>query len=161
MISMKQFRWEAQLDGINVLLEIENYVPKKYREDLEWCRVHISIQQDFEKQRGDGHIRQKISYDQVGEILLCDEVEYLARWLKKLIDSGADEHDTIRFCEPDLEFKGYNVHSSITAQKHVPQVEMTINLWDEDGALTANGITVALGEKEIRSLNEALNTPVH
>lgn len=128
---------ELNLDGVTLKLSIRDY--KKPSEDNwsdEWCKVDLSVE-------ADDWLNYRITNR---EILLCSEIDSLIKHLKNLKDKILKEKTFYSFCEPDLEFIFY------PEDKTSALVDLIINFWDKDGALTANHLSLSLDSMDISNL---------
>ena len=87
------------LDGINLILGISNYVYSTTWADDLWTKNYVGISSQY------------INYEINGEIFECFEVTQLKEDLKRLLEGNEPESREISFIEPDLEFKLYPSHT--------------------------------------------------
>lgn len=130
------------LDDIHLQFRIsEFHASHKECWDYEWCKVDFSVKS-----------REWLNYRlENREILLCSEIELLLDNLTKMINNELIEQKHIERIEPDFEFilsPGDNGKSNY--------LEWKINFWDDTGALTANYLSLLLGEEDIVELIDYL-----
>lgn len=154
---------ELNISDIKVTLDITGYKKRHVNSKSnpesdfdDWCKCNLSIEaiNSNNEMWLNYHLRSK-------EILLSIEVDGLAKCLEKALNGELTENKHISLIEPDIEFNIISrkriKRSNIGKGLDVPlQLEFIINFWDNNGALSANSLTLLLDEIEISRLLEYL-----
>ena len=141
---------KLDLEGIDLILGISNYVHSTTWDDDLWTDDYVSISGQY------------INYEINGESLECFEVEQLKNNLKTLLDGNEPENTEIEFMEPDLEFKFYPSHTLKTGEGGYDYIapghefvdcfaELKINLF-LNGVLSGHSITLSLDRGDIEKI---------
>lgn len=144
---------KMDLDGIEIILEINNYHPSTQEKwDEEWCKVSYSVTSGS-----------WLNYGKLDDqILLCCEVEELQNILKELLLDKISKESEIEFIEPDFTFDiipktTNNQCSSSDAILGISDVfiDWKIHFWSD--SLTSNYLNICLCDYEIEYLKNYLN----
>lgn len=149
---------KLNLEGIVVNLRIRQYTkPDKNNWDYTWCKVDFSFCSnpwlDYKKENC--------------EVLLAQEVDDLIEALENLLSDKLSEPSEFSFVEPDFVFN-LSPKEDLRNNPRILYVrpgcefsdiyiEWQVHFWDE-GGLTANFLTVTLGQEEIEYLLTYLKT---
>ncbi len=98
-------------------IELKTYYDEDTENGYRWCDIRIAIHNDY------------INFDQTNEFLMGYEVNYLAKWLKRILDEETIDEKEISFTEPELNFR---VH--LPYEEH-PKEEGSTLLYVKGGVL--------------------------
>ena len=141
---------KLNLEGIDLIIGISNYVHSTTWDDDLWTDDYVSISGQY------------INYEINGESLECFEVERLKNDLKTLLDGKKPENTEIEFIEPDLEINFYPSHTLRVGEDGYDyiapghefvdcSVELVINLFLK-GALSGHSIRLSLDRGDIEKI---------
>lgn len=140
---------QFNLAGIILTIGIRNYEKVKDSEwDSVWCRVDFSLTAEPWL---DYH------FDNA-EIILASEVDSLIHALRELLSGGLECQREIEFIEPDFSFMLYPEKNLMTDPDNKDMcnvldigMDWRVSFWNE-GAQTANYLSLALGREDIKCL---------
>lgn len=155
--------------GIDIILRINGYTSPKMTNKDEydcWCDCSLILRSHS---NGEHWLNYRVEHK---ELMLSCEVDSLADRLDRLLAGEFKKQQLMSLIEPDIQFvfhpkqtikKGDNTSNEekvvYVRDKVVevpPQLDFIINFWDNNGALSANYLTITLDEGEIRRLLEHL-----
>lgn len=136
------YKLKLNLDGVSLIIGIDNYIFSTSWSDDLWVDSYISI------------INKYINYEDKGEMFECFEITDLKKTFKNLLERK--EIDKITFIEDDIEFEFY----SYTEESKTILAEFIVYFRD-GGASTANSIHLFMEEEDIEKFYYYLRLATH
>lgn len=142
--------------GIDIVLKITQYHKPEDEDDYSFCNCSYSFSSG-----------KWLNYSKNNdEIIACFELEYLIEKLQALLDDKLKRDESIELIEPDFSFdlktkrdlRKDKSYEYIAEGFEIEDVSLcwNIHLWDEDGGLTDNFLSICLYRKDIEKLLEYL-----
>lgn len=140
---------ELSLDGILLTLHIDGYNGNKLDID-DWCKTTLQLKSE---------VGNWLDYRiESQEVLLNSEINYLIKYLNKLLQHELKESQLIEFAEPDISFKLSPELQLSKTNKISETATLIISFWDKNCALSANQLSIELDTDDIQKLKVYLES---